>query len=231
MKLTCYASGSTGNLYALEDGQTRLLIEAGLPLKEMQRLTNHTLSTFEACLLSHHHGDHANGAWDMARRGIAIRASKDTLDYIGMHRTDIISPGVEFSVGAFQVIPFAVPHTVPCFGFIIKSSAESMIFMTDLSYCPSPFLFSPTIFALECNYSADLIPADCPREESIFGAHMSLDTCIKTLKANDLSKTREIWLLHISQRHGDPERFVREVQSEFGIPTFAAPAYTKRWLL
>jgi hypothetical protein len=52
---------------------------------------------------------------------------------------------------------------------------------------------------------------------------MSLKQCIATIKANDLSKTREIHLLHLSESHSDEARFVREVQEATGVPTYAAP--------
>jgi hypothetical protein len=57
---------------------------------------------------------------------------------------------------------------------------------------------------------------------------MSLKQCIATLKANDLSKCREIHLLHLSSDHSDEERFIREVQESTGIPTFVAPAYSHK---
>jgi len=223
LKFIPYASGSTGNLYEVTDGKTRILIECGLPVKEIQRLTNYQLSEFSACIVSHGHKDHSKGLNDLKKRIVDCYMG---YEIFGGH----ICNGVDGSLicGDIVIKAFVVPHSVPCYGFIIKSGAESMVFMTDLSYCPAPFAFSPTIFALECSYAADLIPADCPREDSIF-AHMSLDTCIKTLKANDLSKTREIWLLHISQSHGDPERFVREVQEVTGIPTYNAPSWKKQY--
>ena len=217
MRLTCYASGSTGNLYSLTDGTTSLLIEAGLPLKEMQRLTGHTLSTFDDCYISHRHNDHCAGYSDLLSRGVCVVFGGD------------LTQGFDIA-GTVEVRAFEVKHTVPNHGFIFKShrDGESCVFMTDLSYSPARFDFSPTIFAIECNYADDLIPSDCAREDSIFGAHMSLKTCIEALKANDLSRTREIWLLHLSSAHSDEARFVREVQEATGIPTFAAPAYSHK---
>ena len=213
LKLIPYASGSTGNLYEVTDGKTRILLECGLPVTEIQRLTSYQLSEFSACFVSHKHDDHNHAAVELEKRGVDVRYGEGL----------IFTTVNDLVVGAFEV-----PHSIPCYGFIVKAGSESMVFMTDLSYCPAPFAFIPTIFALECNCADDLIPPDCKREESVYGAHMSLDTCIKTLKANDLSKTREIWLLHISRSHGDPERFVKEVQEATSVPTFAAPAYQKK---
>ncbi len=38
MKFSALASGSTGNLYTLEDAETRIIIECGLPYKQIQKL-------------------------------------------------------------------------------------------------------------------------------------------------------------------------------------------------
>lgn len=220
LKFIPYASGSTGNLYEVTDSKTRILLECGLPIKEIQRLTGHQLSKFRACLVTHQHRDHSASFYSLPDRGVDMFLGEYIFSY-----SDSTLPLLTLEAKAFEV-----PHSAPNFGFIIRSNqtTDTMIFMTDLSYCPAPFDFSPTIFALECNFTEDLIPPNCEREKSVFGAHMSLDTCIKTFKANDLRLTREIWLLHISTEHGDPERFVREVQAATGVPTHAAPAYKKK---
>jgi phosphoribosyl 1,2-cyclic phosphodiesterase len=225
MNIICHASGSTGNLYTIQDCQTKLMIEAGLPIKEINRLTNYSISSYDACLITHRHLDHCKGAEDLERYGIEVQ--------YGSEFKQNGNPVLFGGNNPFEVKAFPVPHTVPCFGFIIRhaKSGETCVFMTDLSYCPAPFSFSPTIIMAECNYADDLIPSDCAREDSIFGAHMSLDTCIKTLQANDLTKTREIWLLHLSSSHSDEARFVREVQEAIGVPTYAAPAYSRKEIL
>lgn len=45
---------------------------------------------------------------------------------------------------------------------------------------------------------------------------MSLETVKGFLAANDLSRVREIWLLHLSDDHSDAERFRREVMELTG---------------
>ena len=42
------------------------------------------------------------------------------------------------------------------------------------------------------------------------------------LKANDLSKVQQIWLLHLSDGNSDEKRFKREIQELTGKPTFIA---------
>ena len=77
---------------------------------------------------------------------------------------------------------------------------------------------------IEANYSADtLADADNdPRRARLRRSHMSIENCIKTLKANDLSHCAEIWLIHLSSSNGDAENFKKRVQEETGIPTYIA---------
>jgi phosphoribosyl 1,2-cyclic phosphodiesterase len=48
--------------------------------------------------------------------------------------------------------------------------------------------------------------------------HMSLERLITMLKANDLTRCREIWLLHLSSGNSDEAKMVRTVQEATGIP-------------
>ena len=63
--------------------------------------------------------------------------------------------------------------------------------------------------------------------DRLFASHMSIAQCIDTLAAWDLSQTREIHLLHLSDDRSDERRFVAEVESATGIPTTAAQAYRR----
>jgi uncharacterized surface protein with fasciclin (FAS1) repeats len=53
---------------------------------------------------------------------------------------------------------------------------------------------------------------------------MSLDTCKRTLKANDLSQVNNIVLIHLSDGNSDAARFKREVQEVTGKTVWIADA-------
>jgi phosphoribosyl 1,2-cyclic phosphodiesterase len=53
-------------------------------------------------------------------------------------------------------------------------------------------------------------------------SHFSLENVKQFLRANDLSRVREIWLLHLSDGNSDAERFKREVMELTGKPTYIA---------
>jgi len=55
MKINILQSGSSGNCYIIDDGQTKLMIEAGLPIKEIKKKGGVNIHELSACLISHEH--------------------------------------------------------------------------------------------------------------------------------------------------------------------------------
>jgi len=49
------ASGSTGNCYLVNDGESKLLLEAGIPFKKIQQKLDWTISELSGVLVSHEH--------------------------------------------------------------------------------------------------------------------------------------------------------------------------------
>lgn len=56
MLLKCNGSGSKGNGYALISDDEILLIECGVPVKEMLKSIDYHTGKVVGCLLSHEHG-------------------------------------------------------------------------------------------------------------------------------------------------------------------------------
>ena len=75
-------SGSRGNCFLLEADGKVLLLDAGFSCRELTRRAEQagvSLSAAVGIALTHEHGDHACGAWRLARRhGIPIAASEGT---------------------------------------------------------------------------------------------------------------------------------------------------------
>ena len=55
MQTEVLGSSSLGNAYIVNDGKTSLLLECGLPMKEMQVKSDFRVSQVSACLISHQH--------------------------------------------------------------------------------------------------------------------------------------------------------------------------------
>lgn len=56
MLMKCTGSGSSGNGYALISGEEILLLECGVPAKEMLQAIDYQTGKVVGCLISHEHG-------------------------------------------------------------------------------------------------------------------------------------------------------------------------------
>ncbi|MFA6931412.1 MAG: MBL fold metallo-hydrolase, partial [Lentisphaeria bacterium] len=215
MEIKVIGSGSSGNCYRISDGTTALLLEAGLPIKKIKQGCDFDLSGISGCLVTHEHGDHAKSVRDVMKSGVDVYMTRGTaeaanLDGYRLHR---IVPMVSFKIGSLKVLPFEVHHdAAEPVGYLVDSqvTGERLLFMTDTYYTQFKFQ-SLTHIMIEANYSADEI-SDDPRAHRLRRSHMSIENCIELLKANDLSRCSEIWLIHLSSSNGDAEGFKRRVQ-------------------
>ena len=84
MDIKVLASGSRGNAYFVSDGVTPLLLECGIPIKQIRQGLNFGLSDVAACLISHEHKDYSKAIRDVLRMGVNIYTSKGTIDAMGL---------------------------------------------------------------------------------------------------------------------------------------------------
>ena len=55
MQIEVLGSSSAGNAYLISDEKTSLLLECGLPIRDMQIKSDFKIAQVDACLLSHLH--------------------------------------------------------------------------------------------------------------------------------------------------------------------------------
>jgi phosphoribosyl 1,2-cyclic phosphodiesterase len=142
----------------------------------------------------------------------------------------VATPGERQQIGDWTVLPFNAVHDAPgTLGYYIGSpDGAKMIYLTDSAY--SPFTFEGlTLIAIECNFDKELMLANIARGSlpsvvagRTLGSHMSIETVIELLKANDLSKCRQVHLLHLSDGNADAADFKRRVEQSTGVPTYIA---------
>ncbi|MDR2657550.1 MAG: hypothetical protein LBB86_06965 [Oscillospiraceae bacterium] len=231
-----YASSSKGNFYEVWDGYSRILLECGVPPKRMRVLCGRQLSDYGACLITHEHSDHAKAASaaELGMLGVRLCASAGTFDALNLqfrHGYDcsIARAGELIDIAGYHVMPFPVFHDCAeplCYGIESRVTGERLFFAVDTS-CLLGTGEGFDEIALECNYSEDYLmdsKLDHVVVERIRRNHMSIERVLEWLKASDLTRTRLIWLLHISANHGDALLFRRMVEGTTGICTRIASA-------
>ena len=230
MEITPLTSGSSGNAYYVTQGGASLLLECGLPFKQIQKGLNFKVTELSGCLVSHEHMDHAKAMADIARAGIDIYTSSGTQEALGIkhHRLHTIKAMQQFTVGPWRVLPFETRHdaTEPL-GFLIAGEGdEKLLYVTDSCYVRYRFA-GVTHIMIECNYAGEILAENVKAGDihpalrrRITRSHMSLETVKEMLLANDLSRVGEIWLLHLSCDNSDGRRFKQEVEEVTGKPTY-----------
>lgn len=236
MNFTPLASSSAGNAYLVQiDGVAPLLIEAGIPMNKLRvALWAHYVRAADlaGCLISHGHGDHSKAVNDLLKAGVDIYTSPETAAALGIsdhHRVTHVETGFTYHIGDWSVLPFDLAHDVPTHGFYIAApDGERMLFVPDTAWVRNRFS-GVTIMALECNHCADILSENVQTGHvpaavghRVRRNHTSLETVKKFLLANDLSKCREVWLLHLSDANSSEERMRKEIQQIMGVPVYVA---------
>lgn len=227
MKIDVIASGSSGNCISVDDGHSTLILDAGLSYRNLARHVR--FSEVSAVLVTHAHADHSRAIAELLRRGVPVYTSAGCGEKLGHRPTVTLSHGQEVRVGSWSVMPFDAVHDTPePLGFMAHSNrtGERILYLVDSSYVKWDFP-GLTHILIEVNYAEDLLsngPYNEQLQQRVRQNHFSLDNLKTFLRTTDLSKLEEIYLLHLSDANSDEGRFVSEIQSLTGVPTYAPPA-------
>lgn len=221
MKLHVLGSSSAGNCYLFtDDGGNTLIVELGVRFQKVKEALGFDFTKVVGALVTHEHGDHCKAAKDAVKAGININATAGTIRGLkfSSHRFNAMETGKTYSIGPFKVIAFNTHHDTlePC-GFLIRHpEMGTTLFLTDTTYCDYRFPDLNNIL-IEANYSEEIIDYSLDGKkflrDRVISDHMSVETCIDTLLANDLSKVNHIVLIHLSDRNSDARLFKEIVQA------------------
>jgi len=238
MLLKVIGSESLGNSYILQSEEDVLIIECGIKFIEVKKALDFDISKVVGCLVSHVHADHIGYIEQYLEAGIPVYCSEGTRDafkFKKLSRPIIRQAGKAFMVGNFKIVAFDVQHDAPQpFGFVINHpDMGNLVFLTDSYY--SKFKFANiNHWMIESNYSDEIINSKVAsgsvhyaQANRVSTSHMSIQTCQDMLRANDLSKTKNIVLIHLSSSNSDSRKFKEEVIRLTGINTVVADKGTE----
>ena len=211
-------SGSSGNGYALISGEDVLLLECGVPAKEMLKAIDYQASMVSGCILSHIHGDHSGYIKQYMQYGIKIYTSDEVetdIETVMGEKTVGLQRMKRKQIGSFSVIPFRVPHgDTECDGWLIDTAEGRVLFITDAEYCPYDFSKMNINYGLiECNYSMDNISFehDEVKNRRVIQTHMEVQTCKRLIQSINSNSLRSIGLIHLSAENGNSDVFRDEI--------------------
>lgn len=217
MRFESLASSSAGNAYVVSDKETHVLLECGISHTKLQKLSGFSLSEFKACLVSHEHKDHAKSVAELISRGMTVYMSQGTAEALKTEGVELIESMEQFNVGSLDIVPFTTFHdAAEPLGFLIKSRVDGdvLAFATDTVNLRYKFP-GLNILAIEANYDKNILER-CERMPEkvryrITNSHMEIDTLCDYLRSLDLSRCREIHLLHLSEATSHEGHFINKV--------------------
>lgn len=220
MKLKVLGSGSSGNCYILESDTEALIIEAGVPLKEVKVALGFNVRKIVGAIVSHSHGDHCKYIEQYKKSGIhAICFGKELPEYDAEKMKYY-----KVRMGQFVFKPFPLVHDVPCYGFYITHpKIGSLVYASDTEYIKYRFKNLDHIL-VEANYSDDLIDNEAVNREHVLRGHMSLQTALDFISTNDNPALKNVVLLHLSDNNADSAQFLQKTKEtvKYGVDCYIA---------
>jgi phosphoribosyl 1,2-cyclic phosphodiesterase len=240
VRVTVLASGSGGNVCVVESGGTRVLVDAGLSGREIERrLTARAIEaeSIAAIFLTHEHQDHCSGALAFSTRlGCPIYATAGTAAAIGLEG-DLFSPyvrldpGREGRIGALGYRSLATPHDAnESVAFSFEGDDARLVIASDVGRVESTFVDfarGATALLLEFNHDEDMLrdgPYTWPLKKRISGGwgHLSnrqsaevvcrsAGPALRRVVATHLSRTNNTGPLALAALSEALERSGREV--------------------
>ena len=225
MQLRCLGSSSSGNCYLLENETECLVLEAGLPFKEVKKVLDFNTSKIVGVLVSHEHLDHAKYFKEYQKSGIFVGMSDGTAQAIGSDDF-ILNSGYWYQYGGFTLTPFPVIHdAAEPFGFVIRhQDMGSLLFASDTEYVKQNFKkLKLNHIMIECNYSQKIIDERMNSgntakslRDRILQSHMELETCKGFIEANMTTQLDNVILLHLSDGNANEKVFREDIQAIVG---------------
>lgn len=237
LKITTIASSSEGNCHLIDDGCTKLLLDAGVRLEGVKKALLFNLTGIDGVLITHEHQDHARAVRGLSALGIRCYATELTLDALGMmdnYFTTAVQKLQTIRIGSYYVMAFGVDHdAVDPVGWLVQSqhSGAKLLYVTD-TYKLNYNFSGITHLMIECNYIGDLLEKYIESSglvylKRIYSTHMELEMVVKILGLLKDSKFQEIHLLHLSDGNSDEERMKKRIQEVTGAVVRIAPKYMK----
>lgn len=217
MVLKVLGSGSSGNCYILESDTEALIIEAGVPFKEVKVALGFDVRKIVGVICSHRHLDHSKYIAEYENAG--IRVWKPYFENDAGYEIETRYFGKKFTVRDFDLV-----HDVDCLGFYIQHpDIGSLVYASDTEYIKYRFKNINHIL-VEANYSDDLIDNESVNREHVLRGHMSLQTALDFISTNDNPALRNVVLLHLSDNNADSAQFLHKTKEtvKYGADCYIA---------
>ncbi|OQX61879.1 MAG: MBL fold metallo-hydrolase [Desulfococcus sp. 4484_241] len=227
------ASGSRGNSVFMSDGNTSVLVDAGLSGREIEKrlaCLGVTPSSLDAIIISHEHTDHVRGAGVLARRyKLPVWISQATHEAAASCLGEL-GQSFHFECGkpfCLKIHPFPLSHDAcdPA-GFTFFANGVKIGLATDLGVPTAVVktrLRECRILILEANHDPEMLLEGSypwPVKQRIKGrnGHLSNEDSRTLIAELDHDGLAHVVLAHLSMENNTPEKALSTVGSALRYP-------------
>lgn len=228
MKFISLGSGSSGNSYLLQSGETSILLDAGISMRSLKKhLKDYGLSLekdISAVFVTHDHADHIKAVGNLACDcGKTIYATQLVHEGISCNRClkvrvpssakAFLEKGTTLQLGAFRITPFDVPHdSRDCVGYVVEADGVRFCLMTDIGHVTDTIreqVGLANYLVLESNYDVNMLrmgkySAFLKNRISSDRGHLSNEQAAYLLAEYATPQLRHVWLCHLSEENNHP---------------------------
>ncbi len=222
MRICLLASGSKGNSLLVESGQTRLLVDAGISLRELRKrlgMIGVAAESLSALLITHEHTDHIRGLGPLVRQlDLPVYLQTDLARKLpDVGRVQCVREfvdGEDFVVNDLTVRPFAITHdSLAPVGFTLSGEQGKVGIATDLGIATrlvAECLQGCRALVLETNHDEDMLrdgPYPWSLKQRVRSAHGHLSNRAGSSLLQGLlwPGLETVFLGHLSETNNRPE--------------------------
>jgi phosphoribosyl 1,2-cyclic phosphodiesterase len=217
MRICTLASGSSGNSLFIESERTRILVDAGISLRQIGlrlRRLDVDVSDIDAVIVTHEHSDHTAAIPNI---GVPVHVARAT-SHLWHNKVGLLKEfdtDAPFTIKDLSITPFSVPHdALDPVGFSIKSGGgEKIGVVTDIGSVTALVrerLKGANALVLEFNHDNDILlyshyPWDLKQRIKGRLGHLSNHQAAELLSELAHGGLKHLVLAHLSQVNNRPE--------------------------
>ena len=246
MILHVFASGSGGNCMLLSDGDTNILIDAGISMRRVDsslRQAGLQIRDIGGVLITHEHSDHVSGLKMLLKyHDLPLYAPHTVAARLGgmlpeaAERMHVIPVGADFRIGSLRVRAFHTPHdTDESVGYRVEGSCVFAL-ATDMGCVTEEVLhglLGADAALIEANHDPDMLldgpyPVYLKRRILSDHGHLSNADCAILARRLAESGTSTLILGHLSRENNRPQLALAACEKTLGgcgVHLHCAPVY------
>lgn len=223
-----------GNCLYVESDNTKLLIDAGVSLKKIEKgldTIDVSPSSIDGILVTHEHSDHIQSLGNLSKKfNLPVFANSETFDAMPKQTDKISTENInkfkikqKFSINDIEITPFAIPHDAanPC-GFNISCNDDKISIATDIGHMTNEILRQlegSKFVLLESNYDTEVLklskyPFSLKQRIAGPNGHLSNEIASKVINYLLHDNLKTAMLGHLSKESNFPELAYQTVVNE-----------------